>query len=233
MIQLHQFFPAWSLPSGSSFCLKVETYLRMTGLDYKVVSVAVPRKSPTGKLPFITDGNQTIADSRLIIKYLKQTYGDTVDGRLTTQERASAHALSRLIEESLYFAVLYSRWIDENGWAAVRPVFFGALPWPVRAILPGRVRANVRRDLTGQGTARLTPDEIYANARDDLRVLSDSLGEKSYFMGENPVSLDASAYGLLAQILFVPIETQLKADLKSFGNLTAYCERIRNSFFAE
>ena len=81
-------------------------------------------------------------------------------------------------------------------------------------------------------TARLTPDDIYANARADLEALSDSLGEKPFFLGENPVSLDASAYGLLAQVLFVPVETRLKADLKSFGNLTAYCERIRNSYFA-
>ena len=44
MIKLFQFPPYWGLPNASPFCMKVETYLRMTGIPYQNVYVRDPRK---------------------------------------------------------------------------------------------------------------------------------------------------------------------------------------------
>ena len=114
MIKLYQFNPAWGLPNPSPFCMKVETYLRMVGLPYEVINGVLPFKAPKKKLPYIEDGTQVIADSGFILKYLKQTYGDKLDENLSDHEKASAHALSRLFEENLYWVVLYCRWIEES-----------------------------------------------------------------------------------------------------------------------
>ena len=36
MITLHQPPRAWGMPNVSPFCVKLETYLRMTGVEYQV-----------------------------------------------------------------------------------------------------------------------------------------------------------------------------------------------------
>ncbi|MDO9189188.1 MAG: glutathione S-transferase N-terminal domain-containing protein, partial [Sulfurimicrobium sp.] len=66
MIELHQFRPFWGLPNASPFCMKAETYLRYRRIPYKVVPSG-PRKSPTGKIPFIVEEGRSITDSEAII----------------------------------------------------------------------------------------------------------------------------------------------------------------------
>ena len=65
-----------------------------------------------------------------------------------------------------------------------------------------------------------------ALAREDLAAASLFLGAQPYFMGEEPCTIDAIAYGFLANILLVPIETELKRIAAGFTNLKRYCERI-------
>jgi len=98
MITLYQFPSAWGLPNASPFCMKVETYLRMCNLPYTTVNVLNPAKGPKGKLPYITDGSNVVADSGLILDYLKKTHGDVLDARLGSVERAQALAWQRLLE---------------------------------------------------------------------------------------------------------------------------------------
>lgn len=75
MIKLYQLARTWGIPNLSHFCVKVETYLRINKLTYEVVET-LPLKAPRGKLPYIEDGGSKISDSRLILNYLKATYGD-------------------------------------------------------------------------------------------------------------------------------------------------------------
>ena len=77
MITLHQFPPALGLPNASPFCLKLELYLRMAGLPYRNRYTLELHKAPKGKLPWIDDDGVTLADSGLIIEYLKGRYGDS------------------------------------------------------------------------------------------------------------------------------------------------------------
>ena len=108
MITLYQFAPVWGIPNLSPTCVKVETYLPMVNLPYEVRS-AVPRKGPKGKLPFIEDKGKRIADSRFIIEYLQQSYGIDPDKDLSRQERAISTAMQRMIDDDLYWVILYSR----------------------------------------------------------------------------------------------------------------------------
>ena len=68
---LYQFAPTWGIPNLGQFNVKVETYLRMTKLPYKVVET-LPLKGPKGKLPFIEDEGLRIADS--VFKLNSQFY---------------------------------------------------------------------------------------------------------------------------------------------------------------
>ncbi|MGC3250889.1 glutathione S-transferase family protein, partial [Pseudomonas aeruginosa] len=51
MISLFQFPAAFNVPNASPYCLKLETRLRLAGLEYQVKVVSDPRKAPKGKLP--------------------------------------------------------------------------------------------------------------------------------------------------------------------------------------
>lgn len=231
MIKLHQFAQAWTLPNASPFCMKVETYLRMAGLSYEVINGDLPLRAPKKKLPYIEDGAKVIADSGFILDYLKQTYGDQLDVNLSPADRAVAHALRRMIEESLYWPMLYSRWIEVSIWLAVRKQFFDTLPPVVRQVVSGQVRKGLRKALYLQGTGRHNREEIYAMGKADLSALSIWLGRKPYFMGEVASSLDATAYAFLANILVPPFDSPLKTHAMSLGNFWPYCERMRDQYF--
>lgn len=232
MIKLFQFAPAWDLPNLSPFCMKLETYLKMAGLPYELAE-AVPLQAPKGQLPFIEDKGRRIGDSQLIIEYLKQTYGDKVDAHLTPADRAVSNAVQRLIENHLFWAFLFARWgkRDEN-WAENKRAIFGSLPPVARDLVAALARRHVLKEMHGHGMGRHTEDEIYGLGRRDLDALSDYLEGKPWFAGERPATVDASAFGLLANILWCPIESPLKEHLGSLENLTGFCERMRERYYA-
>lgn len=233
MITLFQFDSAFGLPNASAFCMKVETYLRMVGLDYRLAPRANIMKAPKGKMPWIEDDGRVVADSGFILDYLKERYGDPLDAHLAPRERALALAFRRLLEENLYWAVLYTRWFTPEGWVLTRPAFFGGLPPVLRDIVPALARRGVRKELWGHGIGRHSQDEIYAIGKADLTALAEFLGDKPYFMGEQPTSLDATAYAFLANVLWVPLETPLKAHAQKYPQLEAYCQRMQARYFPD
>jgi len=233
MIKLFQFKPAFGLPNASPFCMKLETYLRMAGLPYECPRGADLRKSPKGKLPYIEDGSKCVADSSFIIEYLKQTYGDTLDAQLSERERAQALAIRRLIEENLYWAAIYARWIEDQGFAATRKVFFDGMPPPLKQLVPHLARRAIRQELYGHGMGRHSREEIYAIGCQDIRALAQLLGDQPYFMGDNPTSLDATAYAFIANLLNSPVASPLTDEAKKHANLDAYCQRMKARYFTQ
>jgi hypothetical protein len=51
-------------------------------------------------------------------------------------------------------------------------------------------------------------------------------------MGDRPSSLDATAYGSLANILWLPIESPLQERAKTLPNLAAFCDRMKAKYYA-
>jgi glutathione S-transferase len=225
MITLYHFGDAFGF-DPSPFCLKLETYLRLANHPFQKKRGDL-RKSPKRQLPIIEDDGKIVADSRFIIEYLKGKYGDPLDGHLSTAEKANLHAWQRMVEESLYWTIVYSRWIDDAGWKVFGPLVFGFLPGPLRAIVPPVVRRRVARTLNGQGTLRHSPEEIYGLGLRDIDALAGLLGDRPYMLGDKPTSLDASAAGSLINILHAPVETPLKAGTARHANLVAYADRMR------
>ncbi len=231
-LTLFQFPAAFGLPNASPFCMKVETYLRMAGIDYASRYGMYQLRAPKKKLPYIEDGGRIVADSHRIIDYLQSTRGDPLDAALTPVQRAQGTAILRLIEDSLYWALLYARWIDDAGWPMTRRAFFGGLPAPLRWFVPLLARRSLAQQLYAQGIGRHAPDEIYAIGIADLSALSLMLGEQPYFLGTEPCSIDAAAYAFLANILYVPLDMPLRQAAQSHANLAAYCARMRTRYFA-
>ena len=233
MIELFQFAPAFGLPNASPFCMKLETYLRMADIAFEIPSAKLQhlQKAPKGKMPYIMDQGKTVSDTSFNIDYLKSTYGDPLDAWLDTTQRATALAFQRLLEENLYWAVLYSRWVEPQGWEQTRGAFFGGLPAPLKWFVPTIARRGIIKELHGQGMGRHSLAEIHAIGKRDISALADFMADKPYIMGGQPCSLDACAYAFIANLLWAPVESELKDHAQKYPQLLAYCERMRDRYY--
>ncbi|CAM2748898.1 Uncharacterised protein [Legionella steigerwaltii] len=233
MIKLYQYPSAWSLPNPSPFCMKLETYLRMAKLPFEIVTVIDPRKAPKGKLPVISDDGRKIADSGFIIDYLQQKYSDPLDGHLTATQKAEALAVRRMLEEHLYWVIVYSRWIDNRYWPTTKEAFFGHLKKPLYYFIPKLIQKKVSQDLYRQGIGRHSATEIYQLGIADLHALSVLLEQSDFCMGNEPTSIDATAYAFLKSIIQPPISSPLQDYAKSHPHFLSYCERMTQMFYSD
>lgn len=225
MIELLQFPPMLGLMNASPFCMKVEVFLRLAGLEYRTVSTT-PLRAPKGKLPVLRDEGRTIADSEAIIASLQRRYADRMPAVLAAPETAAHHLLRRTLEEHTYFAALWYRWVDDAGWHATQG-FFEGVPWGARQFVGGLVRRKMRRDLIGQGLGRHGCDELCARANADIDAVAAALGDRPFYGGDEPAAIDACVYAFAANVVWVPVESPIKAHALQCAPLMAYAERMR------
>lgn len=234
MIILYRFGPNFGLVDPSPFCIKVDLYLRAAGLDYRSeCGIEYLRKAPKKKLPYVEDNGNVVADSALIIDYLKATYGDPLDGDLTGEQKAVAHAFIKMMDENLYWCLVYDRWLDEDTWPNVRAAFFGGLPFPLRYIVPVVAQKGVRKSLYAHGLGRHSHDEIMHIAMKDLTALSELLGDRDYFLIDKPATLDVTAYAFLCGLYTPELPGDLQQRANRFENLKGFVERIERQYYAD
>jgi glutathione S-transferase len=231
-ITIYQFSRAWGLPNASPFCMKLEGYLKLGGLAYKVVEQNDPRKAPKSKVPYVKIDKQIMGDSEQIYEFLHSHHAIDLDAPLSDQERAVQHAMRSMCEESLYFVLLYSRWMDDVNWDQVRDTMFAPIPKLIRPVITNQIRKKMQSDLIGQGMGRHSSAEVYSIGAKHIDSLACYLGERSWFGGEQPVKLDVVAVSYLANILLPPIESPLKAAVNKWPNLVAFTERALQHIYS-
>ncbi|MCG8313868.1 MAG: glutathione S-transferase family protein [Pseudomonadales bacterium] len=232
-VTLYQFQRAWDVPSPSPFCMKVEGFLRLAGVDHKIAIQNDPRKAPKGKLPYISHRGKKIGDSNLIIEYLSKELGTDLDSELSAEEKAIHHAMRVMLDERLYFAMLYSRWADDDNWDLLKDSLFSAIPRLVRGVITNKIRGGVVSDLHSQGMSRHSADEIYKMGIEDLRCLSEYLGDKEWFGGGSPCILDICAVSYLVNFIRPPIQCPINDYVKQNSRLTGYTDRAMARIFEE
>ena len=143
-------------------------------------------------------------------------------------------AMQRMIEDDLYWAVMYVRWgKSDANWRENKRAIFGIIPAGIRDLIAVYVRRQMRQQVWGQGLGRHSEDEIYHVGQQELTALSEFLGNNPHFMGDTPTTLDASAFGMLVNILWCPIESPLKEHAKTLNNLPAFCNRVKQEYYSE
>lgn len=227
MLSLIQFPSAFGLPNLSTFCMKAETLLKMSGQPYMIEEEGNPSKGPKGKLPALRDGGQVIGDSAMIQSHLAGHYGIDFDAGLSARDRAIAHGMGRMCEERLYWCMVYSRWINEANWPKIRQIFFGSMPPVLRSLIPILAQRGVRANLQGHGLGRHSPSEIYAFGKADIDALAALLGDAPFMMGASPTSLDAIAYPVIANLQIAELPSPLQDAVAAHDNLKSYAARCR------
>jgi glutathione S-transferase len=231
-IRLFQFPRMLGVPNLSPYCCKLETWLRIANVPYEVVDTPDPRKGPKGKVPFIEDAGERIADSSLIIDHLIQTRAVDPDAGLDESQRAIALLVQRTLEEHYAFVILYTHFIRAEGWRHTR-ITFDAVPAVVRPLVIAMVRGRMRRMLWMQGVLRHSDDEIIETALCDWRAVLKVMSDGPFFFGDNPTGIDAVLFGVLATTVLTPIQSPIRDFLRAEPKCVAYADRLRTRFFPE
>jgi glutathione S-transferase len=229
-VVLQKFLPAWGLPDLSPFCFKAEVYLKLAGIPY-TTQLGDSRKAPKGKLPVLLDGERTIADSSMIVDYLERTRGKHMDAFLSAEQTAILTAVKAMLEEQLYFVIVYLRWRDADAWKIYQPVFFDLIaklcvPTAVRRLVVPQIRNQMLAALRGQGMGRHTPEEFTDLGKRTIDAVS-TLCIGPFFFGAKPSTLDATVYAFIESIRSAPFEGPLVEHLRADQKLRDYCEHMQ------
>lgn len=234
-VTLYKFGALLGLPDPSPFCFKLETYLRMAGIDYTIADNR-KKKAPTGKRPFIVDEDGKLwADSGLIIAHLEAKNGHPVDGKLTLTERAESLAFQRLMDEHLYWVMVYGRWLDPDGARHFGPYIqkiIGA-PGPVFALIKPLAQRLVRKQLHGHGIGRHAPETMWQMAIDDIGALGHWLGQKEWGFGDAPTVFDAGLAAYVGELVCQTWDNPLVNETRKHRNLVSHFERMMTRYYPE
>jgi glutathione S-transferase len=80
----------------------------------------------------------------------------------------------------------------------------------------------------GMGLLEFSSEEIYRIGAQQLLSLDKLLGSKDFFLGNNPTTVDATAFAFLDVILKTPLPMSipLRAELFRLPRLVEYCSRV-------
>jgi len=234
MITLYGFGPYLGMPDGSPYVMKGEILLRMAGLAYtKTVATGGPDQGPKGKLPYIDDAGEIVADTTFIRAHIERKYGFDFDRGLDPVERAEAWAIERMIEDHLYWCCLHMRWGIEENFVKGPAHFFDRAPEAIRDKIRTASRAKVLGYLQAQGMGRHKPEDIAMLGGRTLDSLAALLGKRAWLMGDAPCGTDAAMTGMLATLLNGALDSPLRQIGLRHANLAAYIDRAVGHFFPE
>jgi glutathione S-transferase len=126
-----------------------------------------------------------------------------------------------------------ARWMDDANFDKGPRNFFRAAPAPIRPLIIAMVRRKVRQALRAHGMGRHTPAEIAALATRSLDAVAAYLGPKPFFMGAEPVGVDATIFSFVASALCPAFETPIRSAAERHGNLRRYVGRMTARFYPD
>lgn len=224
--------PGFGLPEVSPFAAKAEVQLKMAGLTY-TKQQAMPDASPKGQLPFLSDNGTLIADSTFIRSHIEKTRGIDLDAGLDRRQRAEAWTIERMLENHLSPVIGYTRFLLPENFAKGAARWFDGAPEAVRDTLRQQLLDAVAASMRALGPARHTPDEVVELGDRSLNALSLALGDKPYLMGDKPVAVDATAFGMVSGVLTPFFESAIRRRAETYPNLVSYAARMMARYFPD
>lgn len=224
----------WGIPFATSapFPLKLEAWLRLAKIPYEVVIENNAGKGPKKKTPWIEDGDVRMGDSELVIEYLKKKHGVDPDAGLSAGDRGLATAIHRMLEEHYHQAFEHQLFFGRGGPARLTEML-SSLPVLARPLVRTLLSSGLKKQLHARGVSRHGEEVLIEMGKADLDAASALLGDKEFFLGSEPHTVDACAFGFLGVSIYVTGDNPLFRHAASLENLVAYTERMRARFFPE
>lgn len=222
-------------PSASSFCIKLETWLRMSGVPFEVMKEW--EFSSKGKSPWLHYNGVVVADSTLAIDHLKAQPELKVDldAHLTPAQAAVAHAFKVMCDENLYWGLVYTRWITNPSISHYIGQVIPVIPAALRGLVIPLLRSGVNKQLNGHGIGRHSAEDVWRITQRDAQAIADHMAGHGgrFLMGDKPCSADAAVFGLMAGLLWAPYHSPLTKYVAAQPVLVAYAERFRDTYWPD
>lgn len=233
-VYLFQFERSPLIPSISPFCLKLETWLRFAGIKHESI-FCMSKRSEKGLLPFVEVNGEQICDSALAIDRLTDYFEKSdLEKGLTKEQHGLARLIEQTIENTLFQSYVFSRFMEHIDRLLTKPIIGVQLPFFVIPIAKWRLQRVIMGRLMGSGIGRHTSDEINGIGQQDLKALSNLLGNQKFFLGDKPHRVDVTAFGHLAQMVYLPLGTPHERYIsQECSNLKDFCDRMKQQFWPD
>ena len=149
----------------------------------------------------------------------------SMTGGLDARGVAEAWLWEEFAETSLYPYVLATRWVDDRGWPVPREHFFGAMPAPLRAFVPGIVRRGIKKKLVERDFTRAGLDACYVRMRRVLDSLDARAPEDGFWLGPKATVADIGLFAHLHS-LRLPLTPWQAEEVARRKKLTRYLDRV-------
>lgn len=218
---------AFGLQNVSPFCLKAEMLMTQLGLKYDIAVQADPRKAPKGKLPYLISDGDKLPDSELITMHIDALTQGRVYGGLAAKDQAFGTALSRLVDDHLYWILVASRWLDDDWFVHIIDGFFHIAPKPLRGFVARQARKQVEKTYFLHGLGRHSQQEQQEFARRDLQALQDAVGGDGFLFSAEPCIFDFTIASFMAGVYDQQPPTWLTYIAEDYTRLKRYTEDVQ------
>merc|ERR1712223_1635345 len=226
VVYVYQFSRTSTVPTISPACLKLETWLKLNGIKFENINHNSKLRSKRGLLPFVELNGEEICDSDYIIKQLSTKFEkEDPAANLTAEQKNVQHAMVTMVENHLQWAIMH--WRVKNADNTLKGFHLDLQNMMGTKMPVGLLNLFFKHTMLRKGMKKVkaagfngyTAEEIEQFGKDDLKGLSELLGDKQFFFGDDPNHLDLVAFSQLALVLNVDdSENGVKCPLKEFIN---------------
>jgi hypothetical protein len=157
--------------------------------------------------------------------------GIDLDAGLNNEQRAVGLAWRRMFEEHFHQVLEWELLVHPAGASFMWQSLSSKMPPVIGRFLFSALRSHLRRQLHARGIARHPPDAIALKGYADADALAIFLRDRPFLLAEEPSTADTAVFGLLAPMVYWPMQTPVASHLKSIPTIVDYCERMRRRCF--
>ena len=224
-IVLHQFPVLPGTPSASPFCVKVHWALHLKELEYETRdTLFATRVNPSGKLPAMHVDGVLHEDSTHILEVLDGMVAKNPLYPAEPRARAMTQVLEDWADETLYWFVIWARWVDDDNFAQLKPQFFASLPALIRPIGGFVGRRKVVKQAKGHGIGNRSLETVTRDFEVQLTMLDALVGDQPFLTGDTLTAADVAVGSQLMSLCLGITPRQDKA-VAAHANTSAWLKR--------
>ncbi|KAI1806841.1 hypothetical protein F4811DRAFT_509567 [Daldinia bambusicola] len=223
------------LPSFNPSCLKWQTFLKLAGVDFRVIP-SNNHASPTGALPFLippSSPNSFVAPRPIPSNKLEQYTAENGTRKFSETSSLKLEAYEALLDHRIRNAWLYSLYISRPNSALLSRLYvtpISASRVVKTAILYQLRHAAETEILRSIGAPSVDSARLYDGAREAFEALSTLLGSGDWFFeAPEPSLFDAAVFSYTHLLLDQGLkweDRRLSEIIKEFSNLVEHRNRI-------
>lgn len=188
--------------------------------------------SKKGQSPFILFNGEEIPDTNFTIEYLCKYFKKEAYPGVSEVDKAVARAFLKMMEENTTWPIFIYRYVDHSDEYA--KYFMPKASVEMKQGLQNGLKESVANRARMHGIGRHSSEEIHKIGCDDIQAISTYLGSKPYLMGDRPTVVDCSLFGIITQVICVPMKfPERKYIQDNCPNLLDFVDRIKSNYWPD